>query len=89
MGGVPAPSTGVRHPEKSPEAPALSTSWTHTRARIAATKRHHPDVDTSDLERELRAAKAEDYLRRLVADGPRLTDEQKARLAVLLRPTAA
>ncbi len=32
--------------------------------------------------------KAEDYIKRLVDTAPPLTDEQRDRLAVLLRPTA-
>ncbi len=32
--------------------------------------------------------RAEDYIRRLVDTAPPLTDEQRDRLAILLRPTA-
>lgn len=62
-----------------------SRPWTHHRARIAAIKRHHPDADTTDAERELKAADAEEYIRGLVETFPPLTGEQKARLAALLR----
>ncbi len=60
-------------------------SWTHARARLAATRRHHPDADTSNLERDLRVARAEDYIKRLIDDAPPPTPEQRAQLALLLR----
>lgn len=60
-------------------------SWTHYRARIANAKRRNPNADTTDLERELKAARAEEYIRALVETFPPLTGEQKARLAALLR----
>ncbi len=37
----------------------------------------------------LKAAKAEDYIKRLVSEAPPLTNEQRDRLAVLLRGGAA
>lgn len=59
-------------------------------ARIAAVERHHPDADHSELRRDLRAARAEEYVERLVAEGePRLTAEQRARLARILAPRTA
>ncbi len=60
-------------------------SWTHARARLAATRRHHPDADTSLLERDLRAARAEAYIKRLVDGAPPLTPDQRDQLALLLR----
>lgn len=65
--------------------PTSPQSWTHHCARIAAIKRHHPDADTTDAERDLKAARAEEYIRALVETFPPLTGEQKARLAALLR----
>jgi uncharacterized membrane protein len=59
-------------------------SWTKERARLAATRRHHPDADTTDLRRDLRAARAEDYIKKLVDVAPQLSPEQRAKLAVLL-----
>jgi hypothetical protein len=64
-------------------------TWTAKRAQLAATTRHHPHADTTDLRRDLRAARAEDYIRKLVSSAPPLTDEQKARLGALLRNDAA
>ncbi len=37
---------------------------------------------------EFKALKLEDYIRQLVDSAPRLSDEQRDRLALLLRPTA-
>ncbi|MEU8312908.1 hypothetical protein [Micromonospora sp. NPDC049033] len=54
------------------------------RARLAATTRHHPDADVTELRTELRAATAERYIRRLVRQAPPLTPEQRARLAGIL-----
>ena len=64
-------------------------SWTSERARLAATKKHHPDADVSLIRRDLRAARAEDYIRKLVATAPPLTASQRDVLAVLLRGGAA
>jgi hypothetical protein len=61
-------------------------SWTRERARLAVTIRDHPD-DHAAIEqarRDLRAARAEAYVRELVDTSPPLTAEQRSRLAVLL-----
>jgi len=55
------------------------------RAQIGAATRHHPDADTTDLRRELAAVKIADYIRSIVAEAPPLTQEQRDRLALLLR----
>jgi hypothetical protein len=47
--------------------------------------RWQPGSDTTDLEREIKALRAEDVLRRLVNDAPPLTTAQRDRLAVILR----
>jgi hypothetical protein len=60
----------------------MPDTWTHHRARIAATRRHHPHADTSELERDLRAAQLEDHVRRVV---DALTAAQRDRLAQLLK----
>jgi hypothetical protein len=69
-------------PAKSPEARALSAS-------IAATTRWHPDRDTTDLARDLRAARLEEHIRAAVDAAPPLTAEQRDRLAQLLRGAPA
>jgi hypothetical protein len=62
-----------------------ASTWQHYRARIAALRRHHgPGADVSEVARDLRAARAEAYLRDLVADDPPLTAEQRVRLAGVL-----
>ena len=60
------------------------SSWTTERARLAGTLRHNPAADTTELRRDLRAARGEDYIRRLVAAAPPLSAEQRARIAVIL-----
>lgn len=61
--------------------------WTSERARYASlTRSREPDdPDLLAARRDLRAARAEDYIRDLVAAAPPLTDVQRERLAVLLR----
>ncbi len=49
-----------------------------------ALARWHPDADTSELDRDLKAARASEYVRRLVSEAPPLTELQRARLAALL-----
>lgn len=58
------------------------------RARLAATLRHHPDADTTEIRRDLRAAKLADYIRKVVDEAPPLTDAQRERLAAILSPAA-
>lgn len=64
---------------------------TPLRASLAGITRHRPnDVDAiTAAKRELKAAVAENYIRRLVDDAPPLSPAQRARLAVLLQPEAA
>ena len=62
-------------------------SWTTERARVASLCRSRTPDDPVllDARRDLRAARAEDYIKRLVDGAPALTTEQRDRLAVLLR----
>lgn len=62
--------------------------WTHTRSKLAAEVRRNPDADVTELRRQLKAERLEEHIRRVVDDAPPLSDEQRARLAQLLRPTA-
>ncbi len=67
------------------------SSWTSERARVAALSRSRADDDPDYLaaRRDLRAARAEEYIRTLAAGMPPLTMEQRNRLAaLLLRPSA-
>ncbi len=63
-------------------------SWTAERARVASLTRSRSADDPALLaaRRDLRAARAEEYIRELVAAAPPLTLEQRDRLALLLRP---
>jgi hypothetical protein len=65
----------------------VDTKSRHLRATLASHARFRPeDTETADqLRSELRAARAEDYIKRLVDEAPPLTSEQRDRLAVLLR----
>ena len=70
--------------------PAPNTdSWTHHRARIAALKQagcRANDPELLDAQRRLRETRLRDHIDRILSDAPPLTDEQRARLAELLRP---
>lgn len=61
-------------------------SWTSDRARLAALIRDHPeDHDAIAVaRRDLRAARAEAYVRELVDTFPPLTEAQRAKLALIL-----
>lgn len=67
---------------------ALSPQAARERSRIAALSRSRSDddPDLNAARRDFRAAKAEDYVRRIVAAAPPLTDEQRTKLAELLAP---
>lgn len=60
---------------------------TKTRARIAALTRSRTpdDPDLLDARREHAGNMLEQYVTRIVADAPPLTDDQRARIAALLR----
>ncbi len=63
------------------------SGWTHERARVASLSRSRTpdDPELVGARRDLRAARAEDYIKRLVDAAPPLTTAQKDRLALLLR----
>ena len=61
-------------------------SWTHTRSRIAHAKRADPDADVTALRGQLKAERAQAYIEQILADWPPLSDEQRTRLAELLKP---
>jgi hypothetical protein len=62
-------------------------SWTHDRARVAALSRDRKpdDPDLLAAKRDLQASRAEEYIKRLVAEAPAFTAEQRSRIAVLLQ----
>ena len=71
--------------------PTGSPAVAHKRARVMALKRHHPEggqaVDAAVL--DLREQMLTEHIQREVAKGPPLTDQQRARLAALLRPSGS
>ena len=73
-------------------AAQLSADRTHQRARVAALSRavragERPASDLDDARRDYRTATLADYIERTLAAAPPLTDEQRTRLAELLRPS--
>lgn len=66
----------------------MSATVRRDRARLAALARHRnpDDPELIDARRQLRAASLADRIREDVAKWPPLTDEQRDRLAALLRP---
>ncbi|WP_344054452.1 hypothetical protein [Microbacterium lacus] len=66
-------------------------SWTTERARVASLSRSRSadDPDLIAARRDLRAARIEDYIQRVVATAPPLTADQRSRLAALLVGDAA
>lgn len=67
-------------PRRNPVSRALTA-----RNRLAAAVRHHPDK-VEVRRRELAEAKIADYIEKVLAQRPPLTDDQRNRLAELLRP---
>lgn len=64
------------------------STWTQNRAKVASLSRVRPNDDPELLaaRRDLKAAKLEEYVARVVATAPPLTDEQASRIASMLRP---
>jgi hypothetical protein len=71
--------------------PAHDPLARHANARVAALKRHRPADDPAIMEatRDLRAARLEEHIRRVVDTAPVLSTAQRDRLSVLLRPAAS
>ena len=72
-----------------PPGSNLSPDAAHYRARLGGLKsRGVPDNDPryDEARRDLRAAVLTDYVERMLADWPPLTDEQRSKLAELLKP---
>jgi len=63
-------------------------SWTTERARVASLTRSRTtdDPDLVRARQNLKAAKVEEYIARVVAEAPALTHEQRDRIAALLSP---
>lgn len=60
----------------------------HHHARVAALSRSRPSDDPEVIAAKtaLLEANTEDYIKRVLATAPPLSDEQRVRLAELLRP---
>ncbi|MCV7744784.1 hypothetical protein [Micrococcus luteus] len=67
------------------------TTWTSERARVASLSRSRSTDDPELIEarRNLKAERLADYVARVVAEAPPLTDAQRDRIAAMLRPTKA
>lgn len=65
----------------------MSESWTHHRAKVAGLSRDRApdDPELIDARRALRAARLEDHVTKVLAEAPPLNDEQRDRIAALLR----
>ena len=59
-------------------------SWTHTRSKIAVTKRANPSADLTELRRQLKAERLEEHIKQVVDSAPPLSLEQRSRIAALL-----
>jgi hypothetical protein len=59
-------------------------TWTHHRARVANAVLRGDEEAADEARRDLKAARAEDYIRKLVDEAPPLTTDQRASLAALL-----
>jgi hypothetical protein len=71
------------------DVPPPSPDVAHHRARVAGLKQNRPPEDPAiaEAERDLRAAKLADHVRKIVEQWPPLTDAQRTRVAALLAPT--
>lgn len=73
----------------SSEVPLLTSEQRWRRAKIAARTRHSPtDPNIDDDRRALKASRLEDHVRQIVDSFPPLTEEQRNRIAALLRPSS-
>lgn len=61
------------------------STWTKTRSKIALTIKHDPAADVTELRRQLKAERLEDYIAKVVAAAPPLSASQRDKLAMLLR----
>jgi hypothetical protein len=57
----------------------------HLRARVATSVRHGNHTAADEARRDLLAARLEEQIKRAVAGAPPLTDEQRRRLAAIIR----
>lgn len=69
----------------------MSTAVLRERGRVASLTRSRPadDPELIEARANLAAEKLAEYVARVVAEAPPLTDAQRDRIAALLRPTKA
>ncbi len=65
----------------------MPSTWTRVRSDLANAVKADPSADVTELRRQLKAARLEDHVRSIVNSAPPLSDEQRERIAALLRPT--
>jgi len=67
------------------------STWTSERARVASLTRSRKadDPELVEARRNMRALKLEEYVLRVVDEAPPLTNEQRERIAALLRAGGA
>ncbi len=65
---------------------STSADWRHHRARVAIAVRYGDDEAEARARADLKAARATDYIRDLVASWPPIPDAKLRELAVLLAP---
>jgi hypothetical protein len=63
------------------------STWTHERARVASLSRSRTadDPDLVEARRNMRAERLADHIAKVVAQAPPLSNEQREKLAQLLR----
>lgn len=66
----------------------VGTPLARSRSQLAVACRLGTPEDVDEARRDFTAAKLADYIKRTVDQAPPLTDEQRERIAALLRPTA-
>lgn len=66
-----------------------SSSWRKERARLASATYHNRPKEAAVARRNLRALRAEEYLRRLIDEAPPLTSTQLDRLRSVLAERSA
>lgn len=66
----------------------MSTAIQAARARLGSASRWGTPAEAADARRDLAAANLEQYIGKVTADAPPLTDEQRDHLAALIRQGA-
>lgn len=69
----------------------MQPTWTSARARVASLTRSRTpdDPELVNARQDLRALRLEDHVRKVVSEAPPLSNEQRERIAALLRAGGA